>query len=208
MAITCETLEVKDATGTEQSIPVHLDALDNIVPTRSADTTLATYSLAATMAAADIAATPTDIVVLRGSATKTVRLKKVGVKVWWDTGAAGLAVPIALKKHTTANTAGTSTTPTPVQFDSGDAAASAVVLQYSANPTITGTPVSFASLQAGTLALETVSGAEWSFLDFEHAMVLRGVAQEVAINLAGFAGTQTGLNIAYEIVWSEEDETP
>src|SRR5260221_1201416 len=81
-------------------------------------------------------ATPTDWVVLRGSATKKVTVVRTSF-----TGFATAATNIlyTYKLHTVANTGGTSTTPAFIKRDSVDEAATAVILLYSAAPTVDAT---------------------------------------------------------------------
>lgn len=203
------TVSTKNAVGTVVTFPVHLDAASNNISVSSRDTSIATYSSSAVMAAADIDATPLDIAVLTGSATKTVRVKSVIVRGYWDTGSTALAIPVYFKKHTVANTGGTATATGITKFDSGDSAATAVVSQYSADPTIDATATTIAAMPLAA-TLETVGVGEVR-IDFantaEHGLVLRGVAQQLAINLNAWAGTQTGVNLAYTFIWSEESES-
>jgi hypothetical protein len=206
MAITTETLEVKDSTGATKSIPVHLDGLDNIVPAHSRDTTIPTYIAGGSIPVASMAASLTDLVGLRGSASKTVRVKKIRLEAGATTG---LVANVTLKKHSVANTGGTLTATAETPLDSGDAAATAVALVYSANPTIDASAIELAGRGLCFTALTTQPGVvEFDFVrDFEHAAVLRGVAEEIVIN---FGGTTPGANsvLNWHIVWTEEDVTP
>lgn len=91
----------------------------------------ATYS-AATAAFAS-AATATDIFIVQGSATKTIRV--IAVKVFATQTTAG-AGNIFLLKRSTANTGGTTVATTRVPLDSQYPAATATVQHYTANPTV------------------------------------------------------------------------
>ena len=75
----------------------------------------------------------TDVFVISGSATKTVRITKISFDAIQTT--AGQAI-IILARRSTADTLGTSTAPVAVTFDTTNAAATAVVLAYTANPTL------------------------------------------------------------------------
>jgi hypothetical protein len=168
-------------------------------------TTKSTY--AATSGTLTPGTTPTDIVTLTGSATKTIRVLKfdisssqttLGVNTWF------------LIKRSTANTGGTSTTSTAVPFDSNDAAATATFRNYTVNPTSLGTAV-------GTIATlklvsdPTVGGTPsqvvytYDFTDNGTAqgIVLRGTTQVFALNFNG-AALPAGLVINVNIVWTEE----
>lgn len=92
---------------------------------------LATYSVAGTGYTAY--ATPTDLLTIRGSATKKVRIITFSLKI---TTTAGALQTMYWIKRSTANTGGTSTNPTGVPFDSTDVAATAQVDLYTAAPTL------------------------------------------------------------------------
>lgn len=202
-----DTLALIDGNGDTQNAPVHLDAADNIIVVRSSDTSLATYSAGGIILAANMATTLLDLVGLRGSATKTVRVKKIRLEAGATTG---LAATVLLDKHTVANTGGTlATAPAMVPLDSSDATATALAIVYTADPTIDATAKTLSCKTLTFTALTTAPGVvEWDYVkDAEHAIVLRGVAQEVFVN---FAGVTPGANstVAWTIVWTEEDETP
>jgi hypothetical protein len=166
--------------------------------------TKATYTYAVSATAPY--ATPTDWVVIRGSGTKTVKILRVELS-----GAATSATEVifTFKKHTVANTGGTSTTPTPMQHDSSDGAATAVVLLYSAAPTIDATATIWKTVRM-TLALApaaTSANPDRYVYDYGvepyEPLTLRGVAQEFAINFAGVA-VPTGGVYDLAIIVSEE----
>lgn len=151
-------------------------------------------------------ATPTDWIVIRGSATKTIKVARIEIS-----GAATAAtnVVFTIKKHTIANTGGTSTTPTPMQQDSNDAAASATVLLYSAAPTIDASATIWKTVRLNlALAPAAASGATDRYVynygsDPYEPLTLRGVAQEMAINFGGAAVPSGGVyDVA--IVFTEE----
>ncbi len=151
-----------------------------------------TYAISATAPYA----TPTDWVVIRGSATKTVKIVRVELS-----GAATAATEVifTLKKHTIANTGGTSTTPTPMQHDSNDAAATATVLLYSVAPTIDASATIWKNVRmtlAVAPAATTVAPDRYIYnfgADPYEALTLRGVAQEFAINFGGSAVPSGGV---------------
>ena len=161
--------------------------------------TSGTYAVAGV--AVTPAATPTDVVTVYGSATKTVRVKNVVVSGLATTAG---SMDVSLVKRTAANVAGTSAAVTPAKFDSEDAAATATVKQYSANPGTLGAGIMLATknLNMG------VAGAGGTVVfDFatrnDKALILRGVAQGLAINLNGQA-VPGGGTISYAIEFEED----
>lgn len=163
----------------------------------------ATYSYTAT----DITpvATATDVVVLGGSATKTVRVSQVCIG---GTATAASTYDVYLYKRITADTGGTATNPTPAQYDSQDAAASATVYLYSANPTLgtaSGSAIKaqhIVLVNGGTPGSQSVSSC-WVFGNGEERPTLRGVAQQFAINHGGGA-VPAGASVYYTIEFTEE----
>lgn len=164
-----------------------------------------TYHISATATYA----TPTDWVVIRGSATKTIKI--VHVEISGAATAASAGKTFYLKKHTVANTSGTSTNPTPIKHDSNDASASATVLLYTVAPTIDATA---ATLKTVRLSLPIVAQATnagvspsdryvWDIASEPYApIVLRGVAQEFAVNLNS-AAVLSGEVLDLGITWVE-----
>ena len=170
------------------------------VPLPPAATPPATYS--ASIVGLATAATATDIFTITGSATKTVRVARIMVNGVQTTSA---QVNVLIVKRSTANTAGTSTAPTRVPYDSASAAATATVLAYTANPTL-GTAVGTASASRAFIpgaatasdaqGLEIVSGGAG-----QQIMTLRGIAEVLAVNLNGVTVTGSAINVTVE--WTE-----
>src|SRR5258708_14771514 len=100
-----------------------------------------TYTISATAPYA----TPTDWVVIRGSSTKTIRV--VHIEHSGVATAATAGNIILIKKHTIANTAGTSTNPAFIKHDSNDPAATALVLLYTVAPTIDASAVNWKNIR-------------------------------------------------------------
>lgn len=176
----------------------------NALPTRPDSMSApATYSAAITGLV--VAAAATDVFTLLGSATKIVRVRQFSVS---GTAGTALVANVQVIKRSTANTGGTSTAPVAVPNDSASPAATAVALAYTANPT-TGTLVGVARTQKLLFDVTTGAGASAS-ADYEtHAnghrpLTLRGVAETLAINLAGVTLNTPSVNIYVE--WTEEDE--
>lgn len=169
-----------------------------LIEPRSA--TIASYS--ASIISLALVAAATDIFTITGSATKLVKIKRVIISATQTTAG---AVSFVLLKRSTADTAGTSTAPVQVPHDSNNAAGTVTIAAYTANPTV-GTLVG--NLVVKKVLTETATSASdfqgWDFsvLDGIQPIVLRGVAQQFAINLNG--ATVAGGNAAIAITWTEE----
>jgi hypothetical protein len=146
----------------------------------------------------------TDVFTLTGSGTKTVRVTRVSVSGTIQTAAQ--YVDINLVKRSTADTAGTSATPTVVPLDSTDGAGTAVATSYTANPTL-GTGVGpiravryFAALTGTPASLS--SPVEFNFSTRNgRAVVLRGATQQLCVHLNAPANAGT---FDIDIEWTEE----
>jgi hypothetical protein len=162
------------------------------------------------------AATPTDIVTIAGSASKTIRVHSIRLTT---TNTAAGSQQFSLIKRSTADTTGTFVAATAVPTDSGYAAATATVGHYTANPGALGTavgtintvrwassaavPASFAGVNedAGQELIPTVRNG---FL--LPPITLRGTAENLAVNFGG-AALVAGQTHAYTVVWSEMNTT-
>jgi len=153
-------------------------------------------------------ATPTDIIEIIGSATKTVRIKRVALM-----GAATAAgnMPASLVRRSAVPTVGSAvrTAITVGKHDSGDGAATAVVNTIgTANFGTVGTTAGIVGtglLQMSALA--TGLGVDPLIWDFstrnDKALILRGVAESLCINLAGAAVPSGGV-IHWEVELEED----
>lgn len=163
----------------------------------------ATYS--ASIVALAPAASATDFVTLTGSATATVRVTRAECS---GITTANATATIEALVRSTANTVGTPAAMTAVPHDSNDAAASATVTAYTANPT-TGTLVGIvraAKITTGPAASATVVPAPviWDFTaPGQQEVVLRGIAQVFALNGAG-ASFSAGAALNCAVSWTEE----
>lgn len=154
------------------------------------------------------ASTATDIACITGSATKVIRIQRIRVS-----GTAGtlVTVPVVITKHASANTGGTAAVttalPVPYKFDTTDASASATTTAYTANPTITDAAPGL--LTAANLTLTTTGttvaqpGALFDFGDLMYAEkpTLRGVAQQVCVNINGTSPSSGLMNVSF--LWTE-----
>lgn len=153
-------------------------------------------------------ATPTDVIVIKGSATKTVWVKRIRL-----TGAATAAgtMPVTVVKRSDAGTVGSAvlTAVTASKADSADAAATGVVSTVgTANYTTVGTTAGNAgSGRLEMTALATGLAAvpvEWNFAGTreDKGIALRGVLEFLCVNLGGVAVPSGGV-IDYEIETEE-----
>lgn len=163
-----------------------------------------TYS--ATSMGITTAASATDIFTITGSATKTISV--YGVSCSGIATTAGTA-DLQLIRRSTANSAGTSTAPTIAQHDSSDAAATATVLAYTANPT-TGTAAGAVGSAKTPLPLASVAVVVPK-VNFEFGsnaspvepIVLRGITQVLAVNGNG-ATLAAGASLNCTVTWAED----
>jgi hypothetical protein len=145
----------------------------------------------------------TDLVTIIGSATKLVKLIRIIFSGTILTTAINGSVSIV--KRSTADTAGTSTAPTIIPLDSNNAAATAVLAAYTANPTL-GTTVgtiwqSKYLYQPAATGIPTVLTID--FNQMAQTGTLRGVAQQLALNLNAVAFASAG-SVDYSFVFTEE----
>ena len=171
-------------------------------PVSLTDGLKATYSATSAIAFAS-AATATDIFTITGSATKTVHVLRIGFSGTQTTAA---ALNVLLILRSTANSAGTSATATNVSLDSTNAAATAVVRNYTANPTV-GTPVgTIRAVRAFIPTTALASATQYYEFDFgqfsEQALTLRGATQVLSLNLNSV--TVAGGAWTCWVEWTEE----
>lgn len=163
------------------------------------DTNKATYSTSAIFAAA---ASATDVFTITGSVSKTIRVTRIAITGTQTTGAVR---DVLIIKRSTANTGGTSATPTIAPHDSNSSAATAVVRNYTANPSGLGTSVgtirSAKVLIGAATALPGEFISEWGPRSSQ-APVLRGTTQVLSVNLNGV--TSAGNSLSINIEWTEE----
>jgi hypothetical protein len=160
------------------------------------------------------AASATDLVCIAGSATKTVKVMQVKLS-----GTAGtlITTPLQLLRRASADTGGTagSTTANPANTislrDTIQAAATATLIAYTANPTIVDTAPTYVDSQSITLPVSGTTAASVVPTTFEYGMfiedivappTLRGIAQQICVN-AGAVSISSGV-INGVITWTEE----
>lgn len=139
-------------------------------------------------------ATPTDALVIQGSATKTVRVKRI--KITGQATAQG-SMPVQLIRRSTAGTLGSAvlTAVTAGKHDTSDIAGTAVVSTVgTANYTTVGTTagtVEVGRLGMSALATGTAGDGQAVVWDYstrmDKAMVLRGATDFLCVNFNGAA---------------------
>jgi hypothetical protein len=158
-------------------------------------------------------ATPTDMVTIYGSASKTIRV--VSFIIGTTNTAAGSQQFFLIRRSST-NTAGTFVAGTAIQADTTDAAPTATVGHYTANPSSLGTtvgninikrvaspaavPASFAGI-AQEAGVDMLSNMANSMLD--KPVTLAGTAQGLCLNFNS-AALVAGQTHYYQVVWMEE----
>ena len=170
------------------------------VPSVNTEGTKASYSTS-TLAFTP-AATATDFFTIAGSGTKTIRVTRISISGIATSGASN---DIQLVKRTAANTGGTASNPTICQHDSNDAAATATVSLYSANPSGLGTGAGSPRGQKLNLGAAGAAGViVWDFtMRNSKGIVLRSASQLLALNWNG-ASVPSGTSIDLDIEWTEE----
>lgn len=201
-----------DGAGNSKTYPAHLDASSGYSASLSLDGQVPTYS-AAGSAFAQVA-TPTVWIVIQGSASKTIRIRRIELS-----GAATAAgsMPAVVARCSAAGTLGSAvlTAVTSVEHDTAGAAATAVVstvgtANYGTPPTVV------ANVAAGRVNMVALGSAATSsagnplVFEFgtmgEAGLVLRGTSEYLTISGSGAAIPSGGVN-DYRIVWTEESES-
>lgn len=154
-------------------------------------------------------ATATDLFTISGAAGKTIRITKIVVGGENSSAAAQRGVQII--RRSAANTGGASTAPTPLARDTNNAAATATLALYTANPAGLGTAVG--TIDSCRLLLNA-AGTQPDVCAFTYGVnddqltVLRGATDILAINFLGtgngVVATATSDFIDIDIEWTEE----
>lgn len=158
----------------------------------------------------------TDQVCISGSATKTVRVQRI--TIWGTTATAPQTVPLSLVRRASLDTGGTAagTTANPgittqiAKRDTSTVAATAVLVSYTAAPTIVDTAPTYIDTQLLAMPIVTsvMSAVPTDFYfarDTENLLqppTLVGVAQQLCVNNAAALTNASAWNGS--IVWTEE----
>jgi len=166
----------------------------------SSDGAKATYRYAGTLTPT---ATPTDIITIAGSATKTGRIKSI---VLGGIATTAGNMPVTLIRRSAANTGGTKASATGAAHDVNDPAATVIPLVFTANASGLGAAV--ANMGQGRVWLPLSTGTpaplRWDFSTRQDkALIVRGATDIIAINLNGAAVPSGGV-IDWEIEIEED----
>lgn len=143
----------------------------------------------------------TDIFEISGSATKTIKVRRIRVTGTRTTSASHDTI---LLKRSTLNSGGTFTNPIMVRHDTNNNLATAAVKAYTANPTL-GTLIG--NLSADKQFLNTPNTGSSDVRDYvltesgAQPIFLRGINESVSINLNGV--TMNGGNMDIWVEWTE-----
>ena len=167
-------------------------------------------SYAATGTGIALVAAATDVACITGSATKIVRLQ--GIRVSGTATPTALSTAVLLTKHASADTLGTpavtTALPTPYSLDTANPTVSATTTAYTANPTINDAAPGIIDGALLNFGLTTAANAPLHFDYYNRlyaeAPTLRGVAQQVCVNLN--AVTVTGGLMTVEFRWTESPQ--
>jgi hypothetical protein len=203
------SITVKDYAATTKTFSKMTDPNNSsyLVPKVVEDDALrikATFSTGANLFT--LPAVPTDVIQIKGSATKTVRIKRIIIS-----GQATTAKqwPLQIIRRVAAVTDGTPVTPVVAAFDaSNDGSSTGVVTHYTALPTPAAANPASSVLFARDMTLTAPATAsqpiEFNFCrNGEKGLVLRGAADCIVANLGGGALT-AGEKLSYEVVWEED----
>lgn len=188
---------------TIEALPRALSQLGNLRMCLS-ETTITKWTYVSVINGLTPPATPTDMVIIYGSPTRTIRVTRVAISCTQTT--AGINT-FHLVKRSAVNTGGTAAAAPLVPHDSTNPAATAVVYYYTANAAALGaTPGNIRSTKICTPAPASLFQPDfvWDFDTLsKQRIVLRGAAEGLALNFAG-AALPTGLNVNCSISWTEE----
>jgi len=154
-----------------------------------------------------ISASPTDVVVIQGSATRLVRVKSMIISS--AASSANSSAPISIIRRSSANTGGTSTTPALNTHDTTDPAPTAVVRLYTAPPSALGTQVGTTPLHFVRIATQINPnnldrGAFQFAWQNDKAIVLNGASDFLCINLGGSTLGGNPVSLDFDILLTEE----
>lgn len=208
MALTPVT--VADRNNTSTSMGAFQDAAGVNIPLTSVDSSVPTYRASASFT--PVTASALTLFQIQGSATKTVRIKRICLS---GSAATAVATMVAYVQRTSAaGTGGTAVTPTIAKNDSASAAATAVVSHYTTGAQSVGTavggPLSFFQVPLTITAVPTV-GLPVPYTVFPEngvaigqSLVLRGIADFVCVVNSAPASFANAPVIQYTIEWTED----
>lgn len=150
-----------------------------------------------------VPAAATDVFTIFGSSTKTIVV--VHFEVTGAVSSKAMA-DVQLIKRSTANTGGTATNPAAVPMDSTNAAGTATISAYTANPTL-GTSVGIIHANKLLLGVSGTDQPQSIAFNFDRdgktqGVYLRGTGEGLCLNLNG--GTFSSPSLSIDVAWYEE----
>ncbi len=161
----------------------------------------ATYSAAISQLA--VVSGATDFFCVTGSASHTIIIKRMRYSA---ISGSTTQMPMLFIKRSSVDTGGTPTTLTNVPNDSTNAAATATITAYTANPTLGTTvgnlrAISYTAVAANSNSL-SIDTREFQFgIEEDQGIVIRGTAEQACLNLA--ATVISGLKMDVSVEWRE-----
>jgi len=209
----------RDGNNAAQSMAAFQDLASVNYAGVSLDSTRQTYRAAAIFT--PFATAPTTYVSLVGSATRTVRIQRVGC---WMVATANASIALQLARGTALGTGGTAVSPTISKLDSLSATATAVIKHYTtaAQTAATGSTAISSANVTGNLVAETVQIFAPPSLTVLYpessvggqSIVLRGTSEIFEIQIGNNAATPLGqsagangppaMQMGYFIEWVED----
>lgn len=152
-----------------------------------------------------LAATPTDILTIRGAAGKIIRVKSIIVN--GNSGTNG-AYPLSFIRRSAPNTGAAGVAVQGYAHDTADGAPAASLLTWNnttGNPTV---GAAVGTLHAGRLVAANASNLDrlsmqYSWLN-DKGLVLRGVNDLLALNMGG-AALAAATTVDIDLLWTEEN---
>lgn len=160
-----------------------------------------TYS--ATTGAFTIASSPQDVCAIQGSATKLIRVRRL----WWSaTSTSAAQEPVDIYFRTASATDGTGVIVSGVKYDTSVVAPTGRMEKWTANPTPGAGSVLWQDLMSYNAITTANVTASPPMIEFGRAggqaIILRGLAQSLVVNLNGT--TLTGGTGYCTFEWTEE----
>lgn len=213
MAVDTDTVSLKDGNNAAFSQSCHLDPAGAYIPANPGPDRVGAAMYRASILYTLGVATPTEVVVIQGSATKTARITKISVQGWSTT--AGV-MKWKLSRRTSAGTLGSAVLtaiPTQGKNDSGTVASPTIVLSTvgTANYTTVGTlgAILDCGVVGFNLAAQINNTVPWQPLTggASQSMVLRGTSDWLTLDGGADAGgdaVPAGGVALITIEWAED----
>jgi hypothetical protein len=204
-------LAAKDANGVAQSMVAFQDASSNNIPAVSLDSSRAVFRFAAVFT--PYATGALTLIQITGSATKTVRIHRIGVAPTTSTAAGSISG--YLTRNSAAGTGGTAVTPTAAKLDTGSPAATAVVTHYTTAAQSVGTTVG-GPLSQFVIGIPIVSVPTVSILNqmqmlwpengvtIGQSLVLRGTSDFITVVNTTPANFANAVSFSYVVELTED----